>query len=288
MFKFQYPQTISRGTPQWDTTADSNTVDNVLLHVSLTEDICSVFGGDLYIRFSEVLWRNTSSVFWSWEESHTHRKNWKMLGFAFRIKVSDAWRNKTKPEKACESLQSCSQVTIMFCDSYDSRGQKLAFSYFSPCCSLRWFILSVSVCLSLWWCGHMHTHVAALMCVCACLSVCTFVCLPQPSFHFWMWIFKRVVVSSYRPRSKLSRGLNAAPSSPPCSGSAVGWCPPPWSASSLWTRPPPPAAARRLQTLWTGWSTHGCCMNSSGGQNEGGKGVRREEELHIRSAATKM
>lgn len=95
---------------------------------------------------------------------------------------------------------------------------------------------------------------------CLCLSACT------ASFSMWKW--KYVATSSHQPQSKLSRGLNAAPSSPPCSGSSAGWCPPPWSASSLWTQPPPPAGAHRPQTRWRGWSMHGCCTNSSGGQTE--------------------
>lgn len=65
MFRFQYPQSISRGLCSY-----SHTVDNVL-HVLLTEDVCSVFSGDLYVGFSEVLWRHTSPVLWSWEETHT-------------------------------------------------------------------------------------------------------------------------------------------------------------------------------------------------------------------------
>lgn len=53
-------------------TADSQMMYNVtgLLHVLLTEDVCSVFSGDLYIRFGEILRCNTSPVFWTWEEMH--------------------------------------------------------------------------------------------------------------------------------------------------------------------------------------------------------------------------
>lgn len=125
--------------------------------------------------------------------------------------------------------------------------------------------------------------------VCLSLSMCTCNGLLVILFlHFSIWIFKQADIVSYRPRSKLSRGLNVVPSSPPCSGSAAGWCPPPWSASSLWIQPPPPAAARRLQTLWTEWSTHGCCMYSSGRQIERARGVKREEEIHIKTGKEKM
>lgn len=101
--------------------------------------------------------------------------------------------------------------------------------------------------------------------LCSCLQPCVAVCT---SVHAPI-LNTCQSVSSYQPRSKLSRGQSAAPSSPPCSGSAAGWCPRPWSASSLWTRPRPPAAARRPRTPWTGWSVHGCCTNSSGGPNKG-------------------
>lgn len=90
---------------------------------------------------------------------------------------------------------------------------------------------------------------------------------------------RSVMIYSYQPQSKLSRGPNAEPSSPPCSGSAAGWFPPPLWASSRWTQPPPPAAVRRLQTLWTGWSMHGCCMNSSGGQ----RGRERRAVIQIQN-----
>lgn len=193
---------------------------------------------------------------------------------------SDALRNKTKPTKKRKlhvwHLQSCSQVTLMFCDSYDSRGQELAFPLFLPS------LLSHSaafVRLSLWCCGQLHTHAATFVCVCVCAS-------STVTLWFLEWGYLNMCCP-YRPRSKLSTGLSAAPSSPPCSGSAAGWCPPPWSASSLWTRPPPPAAARRLQTLWTGWSTHGCCMNSSGGQNEGREGCEKRRGVTRQSGGDK-
>lgn len=130
------------------------------------------------------------------------------------------------------------------------------------------FLLSIcSVCffLPLWW-GHAHMQERCCSCTCAMWSTC--IHLRQSSSS------KHIAVFPYQPRSTLSRGLSAVPSSPPCSGSAAGWCPPPWSASSLWTRPPPPAAARRLQTQWTGWSKRGCCTNSSAGAEQ--KGVRQE------------
>ena len=144
--------------------------------------------------------------------------------------------------------------------------------FFTPRCSLTRLLLYACRCDV----ADISTHTAAFF-------VC--VCLLQSSFNFWSENIQ--TCCSYQPRSKLSTGPSAAPSSPPCSGSAAGWCPPPWSASSLWTRPPPPAAARRLQTLWTGWSTHGCCMNSSGGQNEGREGCEKRRGVTRQSGTDK-
>lgn len=212
--------------------------------------------------------------------THTHRRDMKENVVVCFQGHSDALRNKTKPTKKRKlhvwHLQSCSQVTLMFCDSYDSRGQELAFPLFLPS------LLSHSaafVRLSLWCCGQLHTRAATFVCVCVCAS-------STVTLWFLEWGYLNMCCP-YRPRSKLSTGLSAAPSSPPCSGSAAGWCPPPWSASSLWTRPPPPAAARRLQTLWTGWSTHGCCMNSSGGQNEGREGCEKRRGVTRQSGGDK-
>lgn len=67
------------------------------------------------------------------ERKHRHRHTgggyWGLL-----LGSKSMMHDETKPnqKKACGSVQSCSQVTIMFCDSYDSRGQKLAFSFFFP------------------------------------------------------------------------------------------------------------------------------------------------------------
>lgn len=98
-----------------------------------------------------------------------------MLRFTFRIKVCDAWRNKTKPKKACVSLHFRSQVTIMFCDSYGSRGQKLAISLFTPSCSLTLLLYSTSfwvlVAMMMW--TYVHTQQQYCWDVCLCLSMCT-------------------------------------------------------------------------------------------------------------------
>lgn len=129
---------------------------------------------------------------------------------------------------------------------------------------------------ALLWLDDMNICTLTFSTVCVCVTVCQYgsTCA-NPAvilffFFFCKYIFTNVL--SYQPQSKLSRGPNAAPSSPPYSGSAAGWFPPPLWASSLWTRPPPPAAIRRLQTPWTGWSTHGCCTNSSGGQSKRARG----------------
>lgn len=183
------------------------------------------------------------------KQRHTHTQRKKMLAFT----LSDAWGNKTKQKnKSVWSLCS-SQTMIMFYDSLNFRDHNLF--------SLPSLLSICSVCffLPLWW-VHAHTQKRCCLCTCGMWSTC--IHLRQSSSS------KHIAVFSYQPRSTLSRGLSAVPSSPPCSGSAAGWCPPPWSASSPWTRPPPPAAARRLQTPWTGWSKRGCCTNSSAGAEQ--------------------
>lgn len=170
----------------------------------------------------------------------SNHKRWKMLGL---VKDQSQWcmKKHTKIKRACGSLQSCSQVTIMFCDSYDSKGRRKAvfslISALSLCCSFCVFVTA-------WW-SNMNSVI-----LCIYIYTCA--------------------VSSYQPQSKLSRGLNGAPSSPPGSGSAVGWFPPPLWANSPWTQPPRPATVRRRRTLWTGWLTHGCYTYSSGRQDERG------------------
>lgn len=124
----------------------------------------------------------------------SNHKRWKMLGL---VKDQSQWcmKKHTKIKRACGSLQSCSQVTIMFCDSYDSKGRKVASCLFSDFCSLTLLLF---------------------LCVCHCVMIKYEF---SHSLHIYIYTCP---VSSYQPQSKLSRGLNGAPSSPPGSGSAVG------------------------------------------------------------------
>lgn len=202
------------------------------------------------------------------DRKHTYTgETWmKMLWFAFRVTVSDALRNKTKPTKKRKlhvwRLQSCSQVTLMFCDSYDTRGHELALPLF-PC-----DVVDI--------CTHTQQHLYVYVCV----------RLPQSSFDFWSKDIQTCVVptghEANSPQAWVQRHLHLHAlvllqddalyhDQPVVCGHGHPHQQQPAGSKHCGQD------GQRTAAAWTHLE----------GRTKGGKGVRREEELHVKAAETK-
>lgn len=128
----------------------------------------------------------------------SNHKRWKMLGL---VKDQSQWcmKKHTKIKRARGSLQSCSQVTIMFCDSYDSKGRKVAICLFSDFCSLTLLLfLCVCHCVMIKYEFSHSLHICIYMCYIFLPATKQTLQRPEWSaiFTSWLWFCCRMIPST--------------------------------------------------------------------------------------------